>query len=100
MATTKGKNGKDLPVPPEKKLEHESGSIKAIGDGVSKVNLDFRPSKVDFEIIEEIPGSPSCNPTVKPIVKISQFPHKKNWVIRFEWDHLAGVNYINWQASE
>jgi hypothetical protein len=86
------------PLPPP--LGNESGSVEAIGSGESQTNLNFRPSKLTYTIIEETPGSPSCNPTLKPVVTISQFPDGLLWAIKFEWKNVAGVNFIQWSAIE
>lgn len=84
------------PTPPQS----ESGSVEALGTGESETNLSFRPSKVVYEITEQVPGAPSCNPTVKAKVKISQFPVANNhWAIRFDWENLVGVNVITWTAT-
>lgn len=86
---------------PPKPPQTESGSVEAIGMGESQTNLNFRPKIVTYEIIEELPGTPSCNPAVKPTVKISQFQTPtKHWALKFEWKNLTGVNFINWFVSE
>lgn len=99
-------NGKEklVPIPPPPPPPTplvETGSVRAICEGSSETNVNFRPSKMDYTIVEDIPGSPSCNPAHKPTVKISNFQLKNGlWAIRFEWSHLTGVNYINWTATE
>jgi hypothetical protein len=80
--------------------DEESGTLEAIGEGESTIELHFRPSDIFYEVVcdPHDPGPLSCNPVDKECIQFSLKKVLFSWQLKFTWK-VQGVKQINWSVK-